>query len=127
MRVNDDIRYTSNKRVSIIILALKTWAKSSFNSSTVSTLQSIALFAQQTIYSSVDKRVTLNKNKLNKKCVINDPLGHTHRLTSSDHYFYATFVLFCDVLKNGDVRTETCAKIMIPTGRYCGLVEWIKK
>ena len=42
--------------------------------------------------------------------VINDPLVQTHSPTSSDHYFQAMFVLFCDVLKSGDVRTESCAK-----------------
>ena len=34
--------------------------------------------------------------------------------------------LFCDSLKSGDVRTETCAKTMITTGLDCGAAEWIK-
>ena len=29
--------------------------------------------------------------------------------TSSDHYFHATFGLFCDNLKSEDGRTEICA------------------
>ena len=33
-------------------------------------------------------------------CVINDPLGQTHII--SDHYLDVTFVLLCDILKNGD-------------------------
>ena len=55
-----------------------------------------------------------------KTGVINDPLGQTHSLVSSDH----CFLFFCFAKK---VRTDgrtTCAKIMIPTG--CGLAEWIK-
>ena len=54
-------------------------------------------------------------------CVINDPLGQTHSPTSS--YFQTTFVLFYDILKSGDGRTdiltETCAKIMT-VGRQSG-------
>ena len=34
---------------------------------------------------------------------------------------------FCDILKSVDRRTETCAKIMIPTGQDCREAEWIKK
>ena len=47
----------------------------------------------------------LSKYAIDKTCVINDPLGQTHSPTSSDHYFHATFILFCDILKT-DVRTE---------------------
>ena len=65
----------------------------------------------------------------NKTCVINDPLGQTHSPTSSDHYFQATFVLFCDILKSGDGRSEgraeTCTKVMITTCLDCGAAEWI--
>ena len=63
----------------------------------------------------------------NKTCVINDPIGQTHSPTNSHHYFHAKFELFyfCDILKSRDVRTEACAKIMIPTGRDCLLSEWI--
>ena len=38
------------------------------------------------------------------------------------------FALNCFILKSGDGRTDgrtTCAKIMITTGRDCGLAEWI--
>ena len=41
-----------------------------------------------------------------KTCVINDPLGQTHSPTSSEHYFHTKFVLFCDILKCGDGRTD---------------------
>ena len=35
---------------------------------------------------------------------------------------------FCDILKLGtDVRTETCAKVMVTNGRDYGSVEWINK
>ena len=39
-------------------------------------------------------------------CVINDPLGQTHNPTSSDSNFQVTFVVFCDILKGGDGRTD---------------------
>ena len=57
-----------------------------------------------------------------KTCVINDPLGQAHSPTSSDHYFHASFALFCGIFKSigSDVRTEICTKIMITTGRVCG-------
>ena len=39
-------------------------------------------------------------------CAINDPLGQTHSLASSDHYSYLNFVLFYKILKVGmDGRT----------------------
>ena len=41
-----------------------------------------------------------------KTSVINDPLGQTHSSTSSEHYFQAMFVLFCDILKSEDGRTD---------------------
>ena len=41
-------------------------------------------------------------------------------------YFQAAFVLFCDILKSGDVQT-TCVQTMIPTGRDFGSDEWINK
>ena len=51
--------------------------------------------------------------------VINDPLGQTHSLASSEHCFH--FVLFGLIWKVGmDLRT------MISTGHDCGLAEWIK-
>ena len=37
---------------------------------------------------------TWGEKEKNKTCVINDPLGQTHCLTSSGHYFQATFVCF---------------------------------
>ena len=36
-------------------------------------------------------------------CAIYDPLGQTHSPTSSDHL---KVVLFCDILKSGDGRTN---------------------
>ena len=51
---------------------------------------------------------------------INDPLGQTHSLASSEQCF--RFVLL-DFEKDG---WTTCAKTMIPpTGRDCGAAEWI--
>ena len=48
-----------------------------------------------------------NRKKKEDICIINDPLGQTHSPTScSDHYFHATFVLFRDILKSGDGRTD---------------------
>ena len=47
------------------------------------------------------------KDNKDKTGVIYDPLGQTHSLTSSEHYFHATFVLFCDIWKVGtDGRTD---------------------
>ena len=63
--------------------------------------------------------------RINKTCVINDPLGQTHSLASSDHYF----LLFCFDRFEKWGRTNgrtTCTKIMINTGRDCGSAEWIK-
>ena len=51
-----------------------------------------------------------------KTGVINDPLGQTHILASSEHCFRLKFVLFCKVGTDG--RTDewmTCAKPMVPT------------
>ena len=75
---------------------------------------------------SMCRDILFDKN-YNKTCVINNPLVQTHSLTSSDHYFYATFVLIYDILKGGDglmeVRTEICAKVMITTvGRPSGSI-----
>ena len=63
-------------------------------------------------------------HKKDKTDVINDPLGQTHSLASSEH----CFLLFCFARfeKWTDERT-TCAKTMITTGRDCGSAEWIKK
>ena len=62
------------------------------------------------------------KDSHNKTCVINDPLGQTHSLVGSDHYFLL-FVLLD--LKSGDGRTDV-QNIMITTSRDCGSAEWIK-
>ena len=41
--------------------------------------------------------------------IINDPLGQTHSPANSDHYSRLKFVLFCEILKSGDGRTDnTC-------------------
>ena len=42
----------------------------------------------------------------NKTCVINDPVGLINSPTSCDHYFSALVVLFGDILKSGDGRTD---------------------
>ena len=51
--------------------------------------------------------------------VINDdPLGQTQGPASCDIYSHLNFVLFCEILKSGDGRTEgqkTRAKIVITT------------
>ena len=60
--------------------------------------------------------------KKDKTSVINDPLGQTHSLASSQHCFYPIFF----VLKSGDGR-KTCAKTMITAGRDCGSASWINK
>ena len=59
-----------------------------------------------------------------KTGVINDPLGQTHNLASSEHYFRLKFVLFCEKWERSYERT-TCAKTIINTGRDCGSAEWI--
>ena len=42
-------------------------------------------------------------------CAINDPLGQTHSPASSDHFSRLKVVLFCEILKNYDGRTDnTC-------------------
>ena len=48
------------------------------------------------------------------------PLGQTHSLTRSNHYFHSMFLLFYDI-------TETFAKIMITTSRECGSVQLIRQ
>ena len=65
-----------------------------------------------------------------KNGVINDPLGQTHSLASSEQCFRMDIVLFCYTLKSGVERTDrrtTCAKTMITTGGDCGLAAWIKR
>ena len=62
----------------------------------------------------------------NKKGVINDLLGQTHSLASSEHCSRWKFVLFLKVGTDGRVyERTTCAKTMIPTGRDCESAEWI--
>ena len=51
-------------------------------------------------------RAEAEKCKRNYEWVINDPLVQTYSPTSSDHYFYASFVSFFDILKSGDGRTD---------------------
>ena len=58
---------------------------------------------------------------MDKTGVINDPLGQTHSLASSEHFFLCFALLD---LKSGDGRT-TCAKTIISTGRDSGLAKWI--
>ena len=41
------------------------------------------------------KSLLLVKKEKNKTGVINDPLGQTHSLASSEHCFHLKFVLFC--------------------------------
>ena len=51
-------------------------------------------------------------------CAINDPLGQTHGPAICDHYSRFKVVLFCEILKSGDGRTDvqtTRAKIVITT------------
>ena len=47
---------------------------------------------------------SISQNKINKTCVINDPLGQTHSPTSSDHFFNRR--LFCFIWKSGEGRTD---------------------
>ena len=61
--------------------------------------------------------------KANKTGVINDPLGLTNSLASSEHCFLCVVLL--DLI-SGDGRT-TCVKTIIPTGRDCGLAKWINR
>ena len=61
-----------------------------------------------------------------KTGVINDPLGQTHSLASSEHCYRLKFVLFWQLGTYWRTyERTTCAKTMITTGRYCGLAEWI--
>ena len=56
------------------------------------------------IFDQVNTQPLLKDNIVRKRqvCVINDPLGQTQSLASSDFYFILKFVLFCDILKSGD-------------------------
>ena len=54
----------------------------------------------------------LRKKKPDKTGVINDPLGQTHSLASSEHCFH--FVLFCQILKSGNERTDNMYKNNYP-------------
>ena len=62
---------------------------------------------------------------MNKTGVINDPLGQTHSLDSSEHCSHLKFVLFRKVGMDGRMN-EQCAKTMITTTRDCGSASWIK-
>ena len=62
--------------------------------------------------------------------VINDPLGQTYSLASSELCFAWDLFWLAKYWKvRMDVRTDdmTCSKTMIATGRDCGLASWIKK
>ena len=71
------------------------------------------------------------KNRLQEDMsAINDPLGQTHSPASSDHYSHLKVVLFCEILKSPDGRTDgrtPRAKIVITTGRDCGSASWINR
>ena len=58
------------------------------------------------------------KNNGNKTGVINDPLGQTHNLDSSEN----CFVLLDFENRRTDGRT--CVKTIITTGCDCGAAEW---
>ena len=65
----------------------------------------------------------MNGNEQLKEIVINDPLGQTHSLSSSEHCFRLKYV-------GADGRMDgrkICGKIVITAGRDCGLAEWIKR
>ena len=72
-------------------------------------------------------RMMTSKNKFDKTCVINDPLGQTHSPVRSDHYFH--WKLFCfEIMKSGDGCKEGQAprvKIVIAPRRDCGSAKWI--
>ena len=70
-------------------------------------------------------------------CAINDPQGQTDSPASSDHCSHLKVVLFCEIFKSEDGRTDgrayvrtiiyvrmdgrtKRAKIVITTGRDCG-------
>ena len=58
--------------------------------------------------------------------VINDPLGQTHSPASSDRYSRWNFILFCEILKSEDGRTDRQnVQIVITTGPWLlvGLVD----
>ena len=85
--------------------------------------------------------VTLTKFNLNIKLLIiwkthfqqdmtaiNDPLGQTHSSSSSDHIESLNVVLFCEIMKSGDVHADwqtKSANIVITTFRDCGSASWI--
>ena len=95
------------------------------------------MFAQELYFKLIfSKRyctIVLKKTNDNKRGV-NDPLGQTHRPASKDHYFQLKIILFCEILKSGNVMTNlqtelygrtTCVKLVITTGRDCGSASWI--
>ena len=62
-----------------------------------------------------------------KTGVINDPtIGQIHSFASSEYCFHFFVLLEFEKWGRTDGRT-TYAKTMIPTGRDCGLAEWIKR
>ena len=59
---------------------------------------------------------------IDKRGDINYPLGKTQCPGSSDHYSNLKVVLFCEILKSGDVRL---GKIVITTACDYGSASWI--
>ena len=57
-------------------------------------------------YLLLNSLITSLRSSRRKIGVIDDPLGQTHSLNSSDHGFRLKFVLFCWILKSGDGRTD---------------------
>ena len=57
-------------------------------------------------------RAMLWKRKIiaNKTGVFNDPLGQTHSIDRSEHFFRLDFVLFCKKWGRTDVRMDMCGK-----------------
>ena len=58
------------------------------------------------------------------------PVGQTHSPSNKDYYFCLKFALLCEFLQNEDGRTNVrtdnkYVKIVITTGRDCGLASWI--
>ena len=64
-------------------------------------------------WGSIEKGIDRNKQSsaevriLQDVCAINDPLSQTQSPASSDLYSHLNFVLFIEILKNGDRCTDT--------------------
>ena len=57
-------------------------------------------------------------------CVINEKLGQTHSPASSDRYFHLRFVLFCEILKSGDERTDGSTDTTCENSDHCWPLLW---